>query len=554
MMEWFRNLSDGNKIAIIIPVIVAVITGLIGLFIKLFSKKNTASTPTNEIDQSGSENTAIIAEDNKGNIAARDINMGIEPDNILDRNQEAYIQLGQSKEIIKNKDAKIEQLEEQLALSQLPAEPGESQVPQPTTEAKEIAAQIEDDAGPYAQALKAIAEGSTEQADELLDETRQTVDAVQEKKDLAQAKIYLARMQNVSDAGKPQDALQYCEELTTLAGNDPLILNEIANVYCENAQYPKAEPLYIRALAINEVRFGKDHPKTSRALNNLAQLYQATNRLKEAEPLMERVVEIFEKAYGKGHLNVAAALNNLAQLYQDTNRLTEAEPLLKRALEIDEASLGKDHPDVAIALNNLAQLYQDTNRLAEAEPLMVRTLKISEASYGKSHPNVATRLNNLAHLYKATNRLAEAEPLYERAMAIDEASFGKSHPKVAIRLNNLAMLYDVTNRPAEAEPLMERALEIDQASFGKSHPKVAIRLNNLAGLYQATNRLKKAEPLSRRHLEIFIDFTRKTGHQHPHLMDAANNYAVILVEMGDSEEQARAKVNAMAPDLFGEKK
>jgi len=66
---------------------------------------------------------------------------------------------------------------------------------------------------------------------------------------------------------------------------------------------------------------------------------------------------------------------------------------------------------------------------------------------------------------------------------------------------------------------MQRALAIDEASLGKDHPDVAIDLNNLAQLYQATNRLEEAEPLIERQLVIFLQFTRQTGHPHPHLED-----------------------------------
>jgi len=40
MIEWFRNLSDANKIAIAVPVGIAVIGGLFGLFKWLFRKKS----------------------------------------------------------------------------------------------------------------------------------------------------------------------------------------------------------------------------------------------------------------------------------------------------------------------------------------------------------------------------------------------------------------------------------------------------------------------------------------------------------------------------------
>ncbi|MEX2216146.1 MAG: tetratricopeptide repeat protein, partial [Phycisphaeraceae bacterium] len=152
----------------------------------------------------------------------------------------------------------------------------------------------------------------------------------------------------------------------------------------------------------------------------------------------------------------------------------------------------------------------------------------------------------LALLLQATNRQAEAEPLMRRALAIDEQSFGKDHPKVAIRLNNLAQLLKATNRQAEAEPLMRRALAIDEQSFGKDHPEVAISLNNLAQLLQDTNRLAEAEPLMRRMVEIFLKFTKVTGYHHPHLQGAFNNYAGLLSQMGRSEEQVLAQLNALA--------
>ncbi|MBN1795601.1 MAG: tetratricopeptide repeat protein [Sedimentisphaerales bacterium] len=370
------------------------------------------------------------------------------------------------KVILGRNEDKIAQLEELLKQQQISSVSSPQQkIPQVSQETKDIAARINDDAGPYALALKAIAEGNPKKADKLLDKTQQFLDAVQEKKDDAQIKIYTARMQNASYAGKLRDALQYCDKIVSLTGDDSSVLSEVAAIYYQNAEYHKAEPLMTRALKIDEAAFGKDHP------------------------------------------DVATDLNNLAQLYKSTNRLKEAEPLMTRALKIDEAAFGKDHPDVAIDLNNLALLYKDTNRLKEAEPLMTRALKIDEAAFGKVHPNVAIRLNNLAQLYKATNRLKEAEPL------------------------------------------VTRALKIDEAAFGKDHPDVATDLNNLAQLYQATNRLKEAEPIARRTVEILLQFTRRTGHQHPHLMTVIENYAGLLIQMGLSKEQVNAKLKSLAPDL-----
>jgi tetratricopeptide (TPR) repeat protein len=279
------------------------------------------------------------------------------------------------------------------------------------------------------------------------------------------------------------------------------LMNQLGLLLNEKALHAEAEPLMRRALAIDEKSFGPDHPKVTIRLNNLSTLLQATNRFNEAESLLRRVVDTSEKVEretGKMHPSFASVLSNLAALLQATNRLDEAEPLMRRALAIDEKTFGPDHPKVAIRLNNLSTLLQATNRFDEAEPLMRRMVSIFEKSFGPDHPNVATALNNLAQLLQDTDRLDEAEPLMRRALAIDEKTFGPDHPKVAIRLNNLATML------------------------------------------AATNRLDEAEPLMRRHVAIFVEFTRRTGHRHPHLDTAFENYAELLAEMSKSQAEIEA--------------
>ena len=307
----------------------------------------------------------------------------------------------------------------------------------------------------------------------------------------------------------------------------------IAKVLMDLARWKECEEQQRHALA--EATELANATLVARASNELAQLLQRTNRLGEAEPLMRRALEIDVVAFGEQHPTVAVRLNNLAQLLQDTNRFEEAEPLMRRALGINEAAFGEQHPIVAICLNNLAALLLDTNRFEEAEPLMRRALEIDVAAFGEQHPTVAISLNNLAMLLQDTNRFEEAEPLMRRALEIDVATLDEQHPTVAVRLNNLAVLLQDTNRIEEAEPLMRRALEIDVAALGEQHPTVAISLNNLAQLLQDTNRIEEAEPLMRRALEIFDSFRRQTGHEHPHFQQANENYQALQRAIGSNE-------------------
>ncbi len=92
---------------------------------------------------------------------------------------------------------------------------------------------------------------------------------------------------------------------------------------------------------------------------------------------------------------------------------------------------------------------------------------------------------------------------------------------------------------------MRRALAIDEHSFGSDHPEVAIDLNNLAQLLKATNRLAAAEPLMHRMVGILLNFTRQTGHPHPHLQTVLRNYAGLLEEMGSSAAEIQQRLNEL---------
>ena len=98
-------------------------------------------------------------------------------------------------------------------------------------------------------------------------------------------------------------------------------------------------------------------------------LLQATNRLGEAEPLYRRALAIDEASFGSEHPNVAIRLNNLAQLLRATDRLAEAEPLMRQALEIFvdfERKTSRQHPNRDAAIENYAGLLAAMGR-SEAE-------------------------------------------------------------------------------------------------------------------------------------------------------------------------------------------
>ena len=83
-------------------------------------------------------------------------------------------------------------------------------------------------------------------------------------------------------------------------------------VLLQDTNRPARRSRFRRALAIFEESSGRIIPEWRTGLNNLARLLQGTNRLSEAEPLYRRALAIDEASYGPDHPRVAIDLANLA--------------------------------------------------------------------------------------------------------------------------------------------------------------------------------------------------------------------------------------------------
>ena len=72
-------------------------------------------------------------------------------------------------------------------------------------------------------------------------------------------------------------------------------LNNLAGVYYSQGKYTEAEPLFMRALAIDEKALGPEHPSVATNLENYAGLLRKTDREAEAETLEVRAKAIRAK-------------------------------------------------------------------------------------------------------------------------------------------------------------------------------------------------------------------------------------------------------------------
>jgi tetratricopeptide (TPR) repeat protein len=311
----------------------------------------------------------------------------------------------------------------------------------------------------------------------------------------------------------------------------------------EAGRYGDAERLLKIALA-NAEHFGPRDMRLASTLNRLAQVYHDQGQFTKAEPLYKRSLTLAEKNLGPAHPDVAANLNDLATLYRDEGQYAQAETLYRRSLAIVRKGGNAETSDVAISLNNLAELYSDQGKFGEAERLYQQSLEICEKTQGPKDMSVAISLNNLGALYDNEKKYDDAEQAYERALAIKEVNLGPSDPSVALTLSNLGRVYVAAGKYDEAQPVLYRALTILHWPVEAGADPVAGRaLNHLATYYRDTGNYDLSDYYYKRSLDV----TRKSQGSHSlNLAKTMNDYAAMLRLTHRPAEAARLEASARA--------
>ena len=194
---------------------------------------------------------------------------------------------------------------------------------------------------------------------------------------------------------------------------------------------------------------------TAIGLRNLASYYQAQGKDEQAEPLYQRALAIEEEVYIDTFPEKAITLIALAELYQAQGKDEQAEPLYQRALALSEGALGPTRPETSIppetlaltCLTHLAVLYEQHGQAEQAKALYQRALALGER-WGS--PEMVNSLQTLAAFYQAQGKDEQAELLYQRALALCEQVFGPTHPTTILMRNNALRLGETKQREATA--------------------------------------------------------------------------------------------------------
>jgi CHAT domain-containing protein len=275
------------------------------------------------------------------------------------------------------------------------------------------------------------------------------------------------------------------------------IAAQLADVYLDWRNTAKAEPLYVRAIAILDQTLGRGHPAAAFVRSRLARLYQITGDRLKAEALIREGLGIIENTLGPDHLLFVRSLTTLQALRENAGDFEQAAQILQRQLAILEKIGHAGNILYGQALSSLGGVY-NMQHDARAEEMLQRALALCETLRGRDANCAANPLLNLGVAARDRGDFATAAAYYRRSLAIREPIVGADNPDLIPMLNNLANVYHSVGDDAQALATHARALRIEEQALGPYHRYALLSAGNMAIINAAAGDLAQAIAFQRR--------------------------------------------------------
>ena len=137
----------------------------------------------------------------------------------------------------------------------------------------------------------------------------------------------------------------------------------IGLVHSNKGEYDKALEFLHKALAIDLKHHGKDHPDVATTYVNIGSTHYLKafhGKVRDKKAEYDKALEFYHKALvinlvklGKDHPSVGLTYYNMALTYGAKKNVIKKKELLRKAYAIQLKKLGKDHPDTKNTANAL---------------------------------------------------------------------------------------------------------------------------------------------------------------------------------------------------------
>ena len=304
------------------------------------------------------------------------------------------------------------------------------------------------------------------------------------------------------------------------------LLVVIGEVYSSLGDYPRAEPLLARAVALGRADARIARVEFAHALRLYAYVQHKLDRFADARALCDEAERLL-RDQPQAQSELAAVLNLRGLALKHLNDFDGALASHSAALAIAQAA--HDDERAASIGNSLGLLLYTMDRYGEAQAVYEQALGVLRRLFGERDTRTSAAEENLAQVLAAQEHFDQALALMQGAAATERELIGADNAEYAQTLNIMANIYSDAGRDGEAAATYENALAIEQRNGRGDGDDAASILNNLGSAYAKLKRYDEARACLQRSLAIH---TQLNGADYAVLANAQTSLAEIDLEQG----------------------
>ena len=309
----------------------------------------------------------------------------------------------------------------------------------------------------------------------------------------ARFSLRLGHVNNLSDLGRLQEAIERCERLVAEAtaelGDDHPVTITIKADYATliglGGMLEQAAEIEKDVLATRLLLMGERHPETIRAMQNLALRNRRLGNLAASEVLYRDAMRLSAEVLPLNDPQRMTIEVNFGVLLQSTRRSDEALAVLEGVYPRIVATQGETHPMAVSARRNIGAVLNDLGRFEEALPIFEEGFEATERNNGPDAPTTIIALANLGAVYQSVGRLDESLATLDEVLVRARRTLPPTHWNIGVFLIYRGRTLITMERFAEAVATIDEARALLEASLGPQHPRSIEARRGLVQAYEA---------------------------------------------------------------------
>lgn len=399
------------------------------------------------------------------------------------------------------------------------------------------------------------------------------------KEEQEQLNVLFDEMFQQSPVGNYRPAVLFAELASRTWGADhPYTMTAeelLLNQKWDNGRNVDALESAERIYASKTKWLGRDHWITLYSISPLANAHMFLEQDREAVLLIEKHLSAVAYNRDVEPLAMAQLLRKLGSAYLSLDETQRASAALTLALDILEPGLGATQHSVVETKNDLGFALYRAGEFAKAKRVLEQTIAEIEAdgSFPQGHQGLvahATALSRLSLVLKDLDELQLAEKRTREAIEIRQSLYSETSSFMSPSYSALATILDAQGRTAEAEVYHRKAIDIDGVNTIQGVTSILNLTSTLIeqdrwteayDLFGGVDKMfENLPPLSDERARALLVYaalmrwsgqidrstqaysdaiairTRLLGAAHPSTINARDNLALHLLEIGDATE------------------